>query len=102
MSGQEPSEDQEDLKQTALDVLHREFGAKMVPFAGDAMPVQYQGGIIAAHLHTRENASVFDVSHMGQARLKGGEAAAMALRWKAPSPWDMLRASLRIKEQRLT
>ena len=76
MSDQEPSRAQETLKQTALDALHRELRAKMVPFAGYSMPVQYQDGIIAEHLHTRENASVFDVSHMGQARLKGGEAAA--------------------------
>ncbi len=68
--------DQEDLKQTALDALNRERGAKMVPFAGYAMPVQYQDGIITEHLHTREAASLFDVSHMGQARLKGADAAA--------------------------
>ncbi len=66
----------QDLKQTPLDALHREWGAKMVPFAGYAMPVQYEAGIIAEHLHTREKASVFDVSHMGQAFLKGDEAAA--------------------------
>ena len=76
MSDQEPSEARENLKQTPLDALHRELGAKMVPFAGYAMPVQFQGGIIAEHLHTRENASLFDVSHMGQARLKGNDAAA--------------------------
>ena len=76
MSDQNPSEAQENLKQTALDALHRELGAKMVPFAGYAMPVQYPDGIIAEHLHTRENACLFDVSHMGQARLNGAEAAA--------------------------
>ena len=76
MSDQNPSEAQENLKQTALDALHRELGAKMVPFAGYAMPVQYPEGIIAEHLHTRENACLFDVSHMGQARLNGAEAAA--------------------------
>ena len=76
MSEQNPSGAQETLKQTALDALHRELGAKMVPFAGYAMPVHYQGGIIAEHLHTRENACLFDVSHMGQARLNGAEAAA--------------------------
>ncbi len=70
--------DPETLKQTALDALHRELGAKMVPFAGYAMPVQYQGGIIAEHLHTRESASLFDVSHMGQARLKGADGGAEA------------------------
>ena len=76
MSEQNPSGAQETLKQTALDALHRELGAKMVPFAGYAMPVQYPDGIIAEHLHTRENACLFDVSHMGQARLNGAEAAA--------------------------
>ncbi len=87
MSGQEPPEGREDLKQTALDALNREWGAKMVPFAGYAMPVQYQGGIIAEHLHTRENACLFDVSHMGQARLKsggGGAEAAKALETLVP------------------
>ncbi len=78
MTGQDLPKDQETLKQTALDALHRELGAKMVPFAGYAMPVQYQGGIIAEHLHTRENASLFDVSHMGQARLKSGDGGAEA------------------------
>ena len=67
----------QDLKQTPLDVLHREMGAKMVPFAGYAMPVQFEDGIISEHLHTRAEASVFDVSHMGQARLKGSNAAAV-------------------------
>ncbi len=67
--------DSKDLRQTALDALHRELGAKMVPFAGYAMPVHYPAGIIAEHRHTRENASLFDVSHMGQARLNGAEAA---------------------------
>lgn len=65
----------QDLKQTPLDALHRELGAKMVPFAGYAMPVHFESGIIAEHLHTREKASVFDVSHMGQAFLKGDNAA---------------------------
>ncbi len=64
------------LKQTPLHVLHRELGGKMVPFAGYDMPVQYPGGIIDEHLHTREKASLFDVSHMGQAFLLGDEAAA--------------------------
>lgn len=63
-------------KTTPLDALHRERGAKMVPFAGYAMPVHYEGGIIKEHLHTRAQASLFDVSHMGQARLMGDDAAA--------------------------
>lgn len=65
----------EDLKRTPLDSLHRELGGRMVPFAGYEMPVQYEG-IIAEHLHTRRHAALFDVSHMGQARLRGAGADA--------------------------
>lgn len=63
------------LLTTPLDALHRRLGARMVPFAGYAMPVQYTG-IIAEHTHTRSAASLFDVSHMGQAKLTGAGAAA--------------------------
>jgi len=63
------------LRQTPLYELHRARGAKMVPFAGYEMPVQYPSGIIAEHLHTRAQAGLFDVSHMGQIRLHGAEAA---------------------------
>ena len=66
----------DDLKTTPLDALHRELGARMVPFAGYAMPVQYKPGIMAEHLHTRESAGLFDVSHMGQATLAGPGAIA--------------------------
>lgn len=66
----------EPVKETPLDAFHREKGAKMVPFAGYGMPLQYPGGIIAEHLHTREHASLFDVSHMGQAHLSGDDARA--------------------------
>ncbi len=59
------------LKKTPLDSLHRELGAKMVPFAGYDMPVQYPAGVLSEHLHTREQASLFDVSHMGQAAIRG-------------------------------
>ena len=59
------------LKRTPLYPLHRELGAKMVPFAGYEMPVQYPTGILAEHLHTRSGAGLFDVSHMGQIRLAG-------------------------------
>ncbi|MGB5325579.1 MAG: hypothetical protein WBN40_09175, partial [Pseudomonadales bacterium] len=52
-------------RRTALYALHLEQGARMVPFSGYAMPVQYRG-IVAEHLHTRRAASLFDVSHMGQ------------------------------------
>lgn len=63
--------DLSELKQTPLFALHEELGGKMVPFAGYAMPVQYPLGIMKEHLHTREGAGLFDVSHMGQAFLKG-------------------------------
>jgi aminomethyltransferase len=59
------------LKHTPLDALHRELGARMVPFAGYDMPVQYAAGIIAEHRHTRSKAGLFDVSHMGQFLLEG-------------------------------
>ena len=64
------------LLTTPLDALHRELGAKMVPFAGYDMPVQYPTGIIREHLHTREAAGLFDVSHMGQVIIEGSGAAA--------------------------
>ncbi|MCK5547138.1 MAG: glycine cleavage system aminomethyltransferase GcvT, partial [Rhodospirillaceae bacterium] len=64
----------QELLKTPLDALHRELGAKMVPFAGYDMAVQYPMGVLKEHLHTRENAGLFDVSHMGQAFLKGNNA----------------------------
>ena len=64
------------LLQTPLHALHLELGARMVPFAGYAMPVQYPAGIIAEHRQCREAAALFDVSHMGQVRLVGDDAAA--------------------------
>lgn len=67
----------DDLKTTQLDALHRELGARMVPFAGYAMPVQYPQGVLGEHLHTREKAGLFDVSHMGQATLAGPDAIAV-------------------------
>lgn len=63
------------LLQTALHALHLELGARMVPFAGYDMPVQYPLGVLKEHLHTREQAGLFDVSHMGQIRLVGADAA---------------------------
>ncbi|MEZ5583201.1 MAG: glycine cleavage system aminomethyltransferase GcvT [Candidatus Competibacteraceae bacterium] len=65
-----------DLAKTPLYDLHCELGAKMVPFAGYAMPVQYPAGIMKEHIHTRTRAGLFDVSHMGQVRLAGEQAAA--------------------------
>jgi aminomethyltransferase len=66
----------EPLRQTPLHALHVALGARMVPFAGYEMPVQYKTGIIAEHLHTRAQAGLFDVSHMGQIALHGAGAAA--------------------------
>ena len=74
-----------ELHATPLDRWHRRHGARMVPFAGYAMPVQYdltgelatrcKGGVLAEHLHTRSRAGLFDVSHMGQAMLTGSSVA---------------------------
>ncbi len=64
------------LFETPLHALHAELGARMVPFAGYSMPVQYPAGLMAEHLHTRSSAGLFDVSHMGQLRLEGTGAAA--------------------------
>jgi aminomethyltransferase len=64
------------LLHTPLHALHLELGAKMVPFAGYAMPVSYPQGILAEHRQCRDSAVLFDVSHMGQLRLHGADAAA--------------------------
>jgi aminomethyltransferase len=64
------------LLTTPLAALHHELGARMVPFAGYQMPVQYPAGLMAEHLHTREHAGLFDVSHMGQLMVRGADAAA--------------------------
>jgi aminomethyltransferase len=64
------------LLQTPLHALHLELGARMVPFAGYTMPVQYPAGLMAEHHHTRSAAGLFDVSHMGQLTLSGPDAAA--------------------------
>jgi aminomethyltransferase len=74
------------LAQTPLDELHRKLGARMVGFAGYDMPVQYPTGILAEHLHTRAEAGLFDVSHMGQAFLEGPYAA---LRLESLVPGDI-------------
>jgi aminomethyltransferase len=70
------SSTEEQLQRTPLHALHLELGARMVPFAGYSMPVQYPAGLMAEHRHTRESAGLFDVSHMGQLRLAGPDAAA--------------------------
>jgi aminomethyltransferase len=77
--GQTPSKDSAmtaELLQTPLHELHVRLGARMVPFAGYAMPVQYPAGILAEHRQCRTAAALFDVSHMGQLRLIGPDAAA--------------------------
>ncbi len=65
----------QDLKKTPLYDAHVAAGARMVPFAGYSMPVQYRDGVLKEHLWTREHAGLFDVSHMGQARLRGENPA---------------------------
>ncbi|MBT2340363.1 MULTISPECIES: glycine cleavage system aminomethyltransferase GcvT [Pseudomonas] len=65
----------EQLLKTPLHALHLELGARMVPFAGYDMPVQYPLGVMKEHQHTRDQAGLFDVSHMGQIRLTGADAA---------------------------
>jgi len=66
----------DNLSKTPLNDLHVSLGARMVPFAGYFMPVQYPAGLMAEHKHTRTAAGLFDVSHMGQLRLVGPDAAA--------------------------
>ena len=65
-----------ELLHTPLHALHLRLGARMVPFAGYAMPVQYPAGLMAEHRQCREKAALFDVSHMGQLKLLGADAAA--------------------------
>jgi len=80
-----------DLQITPLNALHRELGAKMVPFAGYDMPVQYPMGVMKEHLHCRAKAGLFDVSHMGQVILHapgGYDAVAQAM--EALVPVDLL------------
>lgn len=64
-----------DLLETPLHDMHVALGAKMVPFAGYAMPVQYKLGVMKEHVHTRSKAGLFDVSHMGQVKVSGAGAA---------------------------
>ncbi|MCG8401695.1 MAG: glycine cleavage system aminomethyltransferase GcvT, partial [Firmicutes bacterium] len=71
----EAHEDRPTLAHTPLYDLHVELGGKMVPFAGYAMPVQYPAGIVTEHQHCRAQAALFDVSHMGQVRITGDQAA---------------------------
>ena len=83
-------DDPQALHATPLDALHRSLGARMVAFAGYAMPVQYGLGVMAEHIHTRTRASLFDVSHMGQLTLRGATAAA-ALERLVPGDFQALK-----------
>jgi aminomethyltransferase len=78
------------LAATPLNALHLARGARMVPFAGYALPVQYADGIIAEHNHTRSAAGLFDVSHMGQAFLIGPDHEVAARALEALVPADIL------------
>ncbi|MHC2223470.1 glycine cleavage system aminomethyltransferase T [Bradyrhizobium elkanii] len=80
------------LKQTPLHALHLARGARMVPFAGYDMPVQYAAGVLKEHLHTRKEAGLFDVSHMGQLVLKAksGKVADAALALEKLVPQDIV------------
>ncbi len=86
------------LEKTPLCAAHEALGARMVPFAGYLMPVQYPTGIIAEHNHTREKCGLFDVSHMGQAWLKGPDFDTVAKAMETLVPADI--ASLEPGRQR--
>jgi aminomethyltransferase len=85
-------DDQTPLKQTPLHALHVARGGKMVPFAGYDMPVQYATGVLREHLHTRQAAGLFDVSHMGQIalRAKSGQLEDAARALERLVPQDIL------------
>ena len=82
----------DDLKRTVLYDFHVNAGAKIVPFAGYEMPVQYKLGVMKEHIHTREHAGLFDVSHMGQVilRPKSGDVAEAALALETLVPVSLL------------
>ncbi len=80
----------QDLHHVPLNALHSELGARMVPFAGYSMPVQYPAGLMAEHAHTRTAAGLFDVSHMGQVRLDAPTHEARALALESLIPMDVL------------
>jgi len=79
-----------DALRTPLYALHLELGARMAPFAGYAMPIQYPSGILAEHQHTRTKAGLFDVSHMGQAWLDGPNHETVARALEALCPADII------------
>ncbi len=88
MTGGPMSEDA--ILETPLHALHKELGARMAPFAGYDMPIQYPSGILAEHLHTRSRAGLFDVSHMGQALLEGADHVSVAAFLETLCPADFV------------
>ena len=96
----EPTSATEPLLRTPLHGEHVALGARLVPFAGYAMPVQYPAGIIAEHNWTREHAGLFDVSHMGQAALGGSDHETAARALEALVPADIV--NLKPGQQRYT
>ncbi|MFV2092053.1 MAG: glycine cleavage system aminomethyltransferase GcvT [Hyphomicrobiales bacterium] len=90
----------ETLLRTPLHDLHVELGAKMVPFTGYDLPVQYPAGILAEHQHTRTAAGLFDVSHMGQAYLVGPDHETVAAALEALTPGNII--GLKPGQQRYT
>lgn len=102
----EPTTPDTPLKRTPLHALHLELRGKMVPFAGYEMPVQFPKGVLGEHLHTREKAGLFDVSHMGQAFLAGPDHETTAHALEALVPGDItglkpgqMRYTLLLNEQ---
>ncbi|MFU8862528.1 MAG: glycine cleavage system aminomethyltransferase GcvT [Rhodobacterales bacterium] len=87
-----------ELLHLPLEELYVELGAKMVPFAGYSMPVQYGLGVMKEHLHTRAAAGLFDVSHMGQVILRGPDYATVAAAMETLVPVDV--AGLAVNRQR--
>jgi aminomethyltransferase len=77
-------------QKTPLNALHVELGARMAPFAGYNMPIQYPAGVLAEHLHTRKAAGLFDVSHMGQALIESADHTAVAGFLESFCPADIL------------
>ncbi|MGH7120446.1 MAG: glycine cleavage system aminomethyltransferase GcvT [Acetobacteraceae bacterium] len=95
MSAAEAAPERGALRRTALYALHREAGARMVPFAGYEMPLAYPNGIMAEHLHTRTAAGLFDVSHMGQLELsaRSGHNADATAALESLVPADLMGLS---------
>jgi aminomethyltransferase len=78
------------IRKTPLHALHVGLGARMAPFAGYDMPIQFPTGVLAEHLHTRKAAGLFDVSHMGQAVIEGANHATAAAFLETLCPADFL------------